>query len=94
MSATAPPSQPGIRVLVVDDGTLHRECLASQLEHHAITATGAWDLATLLAEVDRAVPNIVLLNIATPDSSTLLHLALDLDPSCRVIVYGLSTDRE
>jgi len=92
-TATVPPATE-VRVVVVDDGTLSRECLAVQLGHHGVTATGAWDLPTLLAEVDRAVPHVVLINIATPDSSTLLQLALDLDPSCRVIVFGLSTDRE
>lgn len=83
-----------MRVVVVDDGVLNRECLAAQLMQNGVMATAAWDLPTLLAEVDRAVPNVVLINISTPDSSTLLQLALDLDPSCRVIVYGLSTDRE
>lgn len=94
MSATAPTPPAGIRVIVIDDGTLSRECLAAQLRQHGIAATDAWDLPTLLAEVDRAVPDLVLINIATPDSATLLHLALDLDPACRVIVFGLSTDRE
>jgi DNA-binding NarL/FixJ family response regulator len=95
VSATATvPLAAEIRVVVVDDGTLSRECLAAQLAHHGVTATGAWDLPTLLAEVDRAVPHVVLIHIATPDSSTLLQLALDLDPDCRVIVFGLSTDRE
>jgi DNA-binding NarL/FixJ family response regulator len=94
VSATAPGPPAGIRVVVVDDGALNRECLATQLSHHGMTATGAWDLSTLLAEVDRAVPNVVLLNIATPDSVTLLQLAHDLDQGCRVIVFGLSADRE
>ena len=95
MSATAivPPAAE-IRVVVVDDGTLSRECLAAQLAHYGVTATGAWDLPTLLTEAHSAVPHVVLINIATPDSSTLLQLALDLDPDCRVIVFGLSTDRE
>jgi DNA-binding NarL/FixJ family response regulator len=94
VSANLPASPAGIRIVVVDDGTLNRECLAAQLAQRGITATGAWDLPTLLAEVDRSVPHVVLINIATPDSATLLQLALDLDPGCRVIVYGLSVDRE
>ncbi len=94
MSATAPAPSAGIRVVVVDDGTLNRQCLTAQLRQHGITATDAWDLPTLLAEVDRALPNVVLLNIATTDSATLLQLALDLDQDCRVIVFGLSTERE
>lgn len=94
VSATAPPPPVGIRVVVVDDGALNRECLAAQLTQYGMTATVAWDLPTLLAEVDRGVPDVVLLNIATPDSTTLLQLALDLDRGCRVVVFGLSTDRE
>ena len=95
MSATATePPDVGIRVVVVDDGTLSRECLAAQLSHRGVTATGAWDLSTLLAEVDRAIPHVVLINIATRDSTTLMQLACDLDPGCRVIVFGLCPSRE
>lgn len=54
----------------------------------------AWDVSSLLSQVDSVPPNVVLLNVTTPDSTTLLHLALDLDRDCRVIVFGLSADRE
>jgi DNA-binding NarL/FixJ family response regulator len=82
------------KVVVVDDARLNRECLAAQLSLNGIAAAMAWDLPTLLAEVDRATPDVILLNIDTPDSATLLQLCLDLDRQTRVIVYGLSTDRE
>ena len=39
-------------------------------------------------------PQWILLNIGTPDSTTLLQLGLDIDPETRVIVFGLSSDRE
>lgn len=83
-----------MRVVIVDDARLNRECLAAQMTANGIAAATAWDLPSLLSEVDRAVPDAILLNVDTPDGSTLLQLALDLDRQVRVIVYGLSTERE
>lgn len=93
MSVTTPESD-GISVIIVDDARLNRECLAAQLSANRIAAATAWDLPTLLSEVDRRVPDAILLNVDTPDSTTMLQLGLDLDRRTRVIVYGLSTDRE
>jgi DNA-binding NarL/FixJ family response regulator len=93
MSVTEPAAN-GMTVVIVDDARLNRECLAAQLSLNGIAATTAWDLPTLLSEVDRATPGTILLNIDTPDSTTLLQLGLDLDRRVRVIVYGLSTERE
>lgn len=93
MSVTT-PAVSGMRVVIVDDARLNRECLAAQLASHGTTTATAWDLSSLLAEVDQVVPDAILLNIDTPDSATLLQLALDLDRRVRVIVYGLSSDRE
>lgn len=92
MPATLPTT--GLHVVVVDDGRLSRECLAGQLSDRGIVAATAWDLSSLLSEIDQAAPDVILLNIATPDSATLLQLALDLDTAPRVIVFGLSIDRE
>ena len=55
---------------------------------NGIAAATAWDLPTLISEGDRAVPDAILLNVDTPDSSTLLQLGLDLDRRVRVIVTG------
>lgn len=92
VTATAPPA--GARVVVVDDGRLNRECLAAQLAARGIPTASAWDLPSLLSEANHQPADVILLNIDTPDSTTLLHLALDLDRGVRVIVYGLSADRE
>lgn len=92
MSIAAP--NPGMTVVIVDDARLNRECLAAQLSANGISAATAWDLPSVLAEVDRALPDAILLNVDTPDSSTLLQIGLDLDRRVRVIVYGLSTERE
>ena len=73
MSVKTPASN-GTRVVIVDDARLNRECLAAQMIANGITADAAWDLPSLLSEVDRAVPDAILLNVDTPDSSTLLQL--------------------
>lgn len=92
--ANAAPDPGGMTVVIVDDARLNRECLAAQLSINGVSAVTAWDLPTLISEVDQAVPDAILLNVDTPDSSTLLQLGLDLDRRVRVIVYGLSTERE
>lgn len=91
MSASPAPAS-GPRTVVVDDGRLSRECLAGQLAAHGIGATTAWDVPSLLNELDQTA--VVLLNIETPDSATLLHMVLDFQPGTRVVVFGLSTERE
>jgi DNA-binding NarL/FixJ family response regulator len=92
------PSQIGPKTVVVDDGRLNRECLAGQLTSHGIPSTTAWDVPSLLCAVDQAdqadQAAVILLNIAAPDSATLLQLSMDIDPTTRVIVFGLSPDRE
>ena len=82
-------------VVIVDDARLNRECLAAQLSSTVLPRPRPGTCpSTLISEVDRAVPDAILLNVDTPDSSTLLQLGLDLDRRVRVIVYRLSTDRE
>ncbi|MGI9123871.1 MAG: LuxR C-terminal-related transcriptional regulator [Mycobacterium sp.] len=82
------------RVIVVDDGRLNRECLTAQLAAHGIDVYVAWDLPSLFKEVDAGLPAVVLLNIGTPDSATILPVAMDIAPTTKVIAYGLSADRE
>lgn len=91
-SSAFPPSTAGPKTVVVDDGRLSRECLAGQLAARGIPTTTAWDVPSLLHEVDGAT--LILLNVETPDSDTLLHLGRDIDTAMRVIVFGLSIDRE
>lgn len=81
-------------VLICDDAALRRECLALALGSHGIETDFADDLPSLFASLDRGVPDVVLLDIDMPDSATLLQVALDLGPNVRVIVTGLSQDRE
>lgn len=81
-------------VVVLDDYTLNRECLVAQLAAHDLDVVGAWDLPSLFARLDGALKTVVVLNIDTKDSATLLQVVLDMDPRTRVIVTGLSPERE
>ena len=93
-ASAAASAAAGIRVLVIDDGRLNRECLTAQLEAHGLTTNCAWDAASVFAAIEQAAPNVILLNIAAPDGATLLPLSMDVDPGVKVIVFGLSADRE
>lgn len=82
-------------VVVVDDGELSRDCLAHRLSAHDIDAAQAWDMPSLMREVSgRADAMIVLLNIDSRDSGSLLQMSLDLQPRPTVIVFGLCEGRE
>ena len=83
-----------VRVLVVDDGRLNRECLAAQLDAHDCPAATAWDLPSMLSAVDAGSADVILLNSGTENCSTLLQVSLDLDTRPKVIVFGLDVDRE
>jgi DNA-binding NarL/FixJ family response regulator len=91
---TSAATEPSVRVVIVDDGGLNRECLVAHLVAHGVDAGCAWDLPSLFTQIDNGVPNVVLLNIDTPDSATLLQVSLDVDPNVKVIVFGLAADRE
>jgi DNA-binding NarL/FixJ family response regulator len=83
------------RILIVDDCRLHRENLAAVF---AVTGTAmptvAWDLRSLCASLDEATPDIVLLNMVTRDSLTLLRWVRDSSPQAKVIVVGITEDDE
>ncbi len=83
-----------LRVLICDDAALNRECLALALNPHGIETDSAADMPSLFAALDRSVPDVILLDIDMPDSATLLQVGLDVGPDVRVIVTGLSEDRE
>jgi DNA-binding NarL/FixJ family response regulator len=84
----------GVRVVIIDDGRLERECLAAQLTLNDIDVDCAWDLPSLFSATDVAEPDVILLNIRTEDSATLLQVSLDIDAGVRVIIFGLSVGRE
>ncbi len=81
-------------MVAIDDGRLNRECLAAQLRAHGVDAREAWDLPSLLSQVEAGAPDLILLNVGTADSATLLQVGVDIGPATKVVVYGLSMDRE
>jgi DNA-binding NarL/FixJ family response regulator len=83
------------RVLIVDDNTLYREYLAGAVIAHAlVNPSVAWDLPSLITAIENTKPRVILLNMATRDSTMLLRRALKLSPTVRVIVLGMSEDDE
>ncbi|MDV3128683.1 response regulator transcription factor [Mycobacterium sp. 21AC1] len=83
------------RILVVDDCTLYREYLAGAIASQGALVPGvAWDLPSLIAAFDATLPRVILLNMATRDSATLLRHALNMSAHVRVVVSGLSEDDE
>lgn len=84
----------GLSIVICDDKTLLRDCLAIALRSKGIETRSAWDLRSLLHELDGHSPDVILLNIGTRESETLLQVAMDVGPDSRVIVIGLSEDKE
>jgi DNA-binding NarL/FixJ family response regulator len=80
--------------MIIDDFALNRECLADRLAEHYSHVRCAWSLPTLFRETEREMPSVVLLNFATDNSANLLQLSHDLESAPRVIVYGLSEERD
>ncbi len=82
-------------VLVVDDNTLHRESLTAVFAAHDIAKPRtAWDLPSLVAALQEIAPTLVLLNMETRSSHSLLRVMVKLRPEARVIVLGLSEEDE
>jgi DNA-binding NarL/FixJ family response regulator len=85
----------GIRTLIVDDCTLHRDNLAA-----IFTANGgavpavAWDVPSLYVALSQQSPEIVLLNMGSRDNVVLLRSVRELCPDAKVIAVGLSEDDE
>jgi DNA-binding NarL/FixJ family response regulator len=83
------------RVLIVDDCTLHRENLAALIAANGAAEIGtASDLPTLTRALREGAPSVMLLNIATIGSATLLREALEMAPDLHVIVLGVAEDDE
>jgi DNA-binding NarL/FixJ family response regulator len=83
------------RILIVDDSTLYREYLAGVIAAHGVVnPIVAWDLPSLIATIENAMPRVILLNMTTRDSAMLLRQVLKLSPGVRVIVLGMSEDDE
>jgi DNA-binding NarL/FixJ family response regulator len=83
------------RVLIIDDCTLYRDYLAGILvSRGALTPSVAWDVPSLVAALEAALPRVILLNMSTRDSATLLSKTVNLSPHVRVVVLGISESDE
>lgn len=94
-TGTSPSSTDApLHAVICDDAALNRECLAMALKSYGVETDCVGDLPALLGRLDRGVPDVILLDIAMPESATLLQVGLDVGPDVRVIVTGLREDRE
>jgi DNA-binding NarL/FixJ family response regulator len=85
----------GARILIVDDYTVYREYLAHVITAHGATLVGrAWDRRSVSTAFAESMPHVVLINMATKDSTALLAQALAIGPDTRTIVIGVSDDDE
>lgn len=85
---------PRLRLIIVDDCTVHREGLAARLAADGADARVAWDLHSLCAELARGLPDVILLNMGTRNSSELLRATVEVGADARVIALGVSEDDE
>ena len=84
-----------VRIVLVDDCVLYRENLAHVLlSHGAASCATAWDRFSLLAALESARPQIMLVNMSTRARELLLQQALEANPQLRVIVTGVADDDE
>lgn len=80
-------------LIIVDDSTLGRECLQASLYGH-YESRFAWNVESLVAQLNRAPADTILLNTNTKDSDTLLQLALGRqEPRVHVVAFGLTDDQ-
>lgn len=80
-------------ILIVDDSKLGRECLQASLNEHQIASRFAWNLETLVAQLNRAPVDVILLNTNCRDSDASLQFALGPEQRVRVVVFGLTDDQ-
>jgi len=80
-----------MKVLVVDDSAMYREGLAASLaaEWGESAVHSAADLASMRMAIDRQVPDVILLNLASADSHALFLAARQASPASRVVVIGV-----
>jgi DNA-binding NarL/FixJ family response regulator len=85
------PSGRAMKVLIVDDSAIYREGLAAILakEWVASAVDTAEDLASMRIAIDRQVPSVILLNLASANSHALLLAAREASPASRVVVIGV-----
>jgi DNA-binding NarL/FixJ family response regulator len=94
-AATAdPPTQ--LRILIVDDNCLYGEVLAATLAEQlgVLAVCTARGLESVRAELARDLPDVVLLNLASVNSRSLVCAVRERNPDTRVIVLGVNEEDE
>lgn len=84
-------------MLIVDDCCLYREGLASIIEREpeVVEVRCAQDWPSIRASLDRATPDIVLLNLASVESGAMLTGVRQASASALIIAIGVGdTERE
>jgi DNA-binding NarL/FixJ family response regulator len=85
-----------LRVMITDDHMLFAEALRLALKERGLCVTRVTTTGEeAIAEVDRSMPDIVLMDIGLPDQSGLLagQAILDRHPDAKIIALTASTDR-
>jgi DNA-binding NarL/FixJ family response regulator len=96
VSADVAPECESLGLLIVDDSRLYRDGLADIMAGQSGVASvrTANGLESVHAELSRSLPDVVLLNLASADSQTLLRAVRETSPTTRIIVVGISEDDE
>src|SRR5688572_14911772 len=81
-----------IRVVIIADIRLYREGLAQLLAHDPLIAVAAMyaDSRRALAELAQSTPNVVLLDMANPESWTTARELGISAPAVRIVALGIS----
>jgi DNA-binding NarL/FixJ family response regulator len=86
---------PATNILIIDDYALYRDNLAATLAATGSASTSvAWDLESLCVALESHRPDVILVNMATRQSVSLLRQVFDVYPGARVIALGISEDDE
>ena len=81
------PTEPKLRVLLVDDGSPHIPLLKEELAHLAADVVGVLDAAVeLAARVAELRPDLIIIASDSPSRDTLEHLAVMSQSTPRPIV--------
>ena len=84
-------SEPGPRVLLVDDSAELRDVVRSSLEAHGISVVAqAADGDSAIAAARRSSPQVVVLDVGIPGASAadVIEQLRSLQPAPRVVVYS------
>jgi DNA-binding NarL/FixJ family response regulator len=80
-------------VLLIDDLVLNQDYLATRLENNGASVTRVGNAASLVEELTRRRPALLILNSAMRGFDDILRLLAEQELTSHLIVFGLSEDR-